>query len=65
MKNLQKEIELLHKIYNTLYLIPTKGQDTLYMAQILNSIIELIHMLELKHEIIEVVEIPINEIQEA
>ena len=62
--NLNQEIKLLQRIYNTLGLISTKGQDTLYMSQSLNAIIELVNMLEIKHEIVETIEIPISDIKE-
>lgn len=39
-------IILLHKIYNTLNLISTKGEDTLYMANCIEALKEVIQTLE-------------------
>lgn len=39
-------IILLHKIYNTLNLISTKGEDTLYMAKCIEALKEVIQTLE-------------------
>lgn len=59
---LLKEIELLSKIYNTLTLISTKGQETIHMANCLNALIEVIHQLEAQNTY--TVTIPIDNIQE-
>lgn len=58
------EIELLSKVYNTLSLISTKGQETLYMANCLNAIYELQKNLTEKNITEETVTIPIDDIPE-
>ena len=60
--NLEKEIDILYKVYNTLYTISTKGQETLYMASCLNAITEVIHSLEAQN--VHTVTVPIDEIKE-
>lgn len=59
---LSKEIELLYKIYNTLSVITTKGQETLYMANCLNALNEVINSLESQN--VQTFTIPIDEIEE-
>lgn len=58
------EIELLSKVYNTLSLISTKGQETLYMANCLNAIYELQTKLAEKSTTEETGIIPIDDIPE-
>lgn len=60
---LLKEIEILNKIYNTLSLIPTKGTDTLYMANCLNALVDVIEGLKLKNIDVETITIPMDDIQ--
>lgn len=45
--NIKNIIILLHKIYNTLNLISTKGEDTLYMAKCIEALQEIIQTLEI------------------
>lgn len=59
---LLKEIETLKKIYNTLTLISTKGQETIHMANCLNALIEVINQLESQN--VHTITIPIDDIQE-
>lgn len=59
---LTAEIELLSKVYNTLSLISTKGQETLYMANCLNAIYELQKKLAEKNITEETVTLPIDDI---
>lgn len=44
--NIKNIITLLYRIYNTLTLISTKGEDTLYMAKCLEALQEVIQILE-------------------
>ena len=60
--NLEQEIDTLYKVYNTLYTITTKGQETLYMASCLNALNDIIHSLESKN--MHTITIPIDEIEE-
>ena len=40
------EIEMLKRIYSTLKLISTKGEETIYMANCLNALVDVINNLE-------------------
>lgn len=59
---LENEITLLHKVYNTLGQINTKGQETLYMARCLDAIEEIIDSLCSKNVIEQTINIPLEEI---
>lgn len=61
---LVNEINILYKIYNTLSLIMTKGQDTLYMANCINALKEVIESLENQDVKEEIFEFPLESIPE-
>lgn len=61
--NYINEIQILYQIYNTLSLISTKGQDTLYMASSLNALREVVNHLEDSTQT-STITIPIDEIPE-
>lgn len=62
--NLNNEIELLYKISNTLELISTRGQETIYMANCLNGLKEIINSFESKSIETFTMTIPIDQIEE-
>lgn len=59
---LSNEITMLNKIYNTLSLITTKGQETLYMARCLDAVVEIIDSLTSKNIVEETITIPLEDI---
>lgn len=47
----QQQLELLSRIYHTLCLIPTKGEDTILMASCLQALNELNQQLTMANQI--------------
>lgn len=63
-ENITNIIVLLNKVYNTLFLISTKGTETLYMAKCLEALEEIINFMNNNNYTQETISIPIDEIPE-